>query len=140
MKIHKYKNFIFENIEQEVIPKLSNDNKDMKENITRLIQKTINTDDIDVFKEKIDTIIKNPNESTIEGLIQDADVYEFYLKYRNDIDEVLSKNDFFTNLQDFQNQNTLISLYDFVVKGTLECVSIIVNDIKEDISKTTQEQ
>lgn len=133
MKLQRYTNFINEDISQDLINKLSDTNKDVKEELLKMIQKSVNSEDESVLKEKIDSIIKNPNESTIEGLIQDSDVQDFYRKYRNEIDEILNKNGFFENIGDFQKQNNCISLYDVVVKGTLESVKMIVSSIKEEL-------
>jgi pectate lyase len=140
MKIFKFSNFVNEDLTSDLVSKLSDENKDVKEELIKMVQKSVNSDDQNLFMEKIESIIKNPKDSTIEGLIQDADIYEFYLKYRNELDEILSKNDFFEKLQDFQKETNCISLYDIVVKGTLEAVITLVSKIKEDLSTETTEQ
>jgi hypothetical protein len=72
--------------------------------------------------------------------MQDADIYEFYLKYRNELDEILATDKFFEKIQDFQKEYNCISLYDFVVKGTLEAVQSLVKSIKEELSSENPEQ
>jgi hypothetical protein len=134
MKIIKFFNFINEDLSGEITTKLSDTNKDIKEDIVTYIQKTINSNDTKVFIEKLDSIIREPEESTIDGLTQDADIYEFYLKYRNDLDEILNQEGFFEDLQDFQKNNNCISLYDFVVKGTKSAIIELLNSIKKDLS------
>ena len=91
MKIQKFDQYLNEDLLTDVNDKLSDENKDIKEDLTKMIQKSINSDDMGVFIEKLDSIIRNPNESSIEGLIQDAQIYDFYLKYRNEVDETLTK-------------------------------------------------
>lgn len=140
MKIFKFNNFINEDLTTDLVSRLSDENKDMKEEIIRMIQKSVNSDDENLFMQKIESIIKDPKESSIEGLIQDADIYEFYLKFRNEVDEVLSNNKFFEKLQEFQKENNCISLYDLIVKGTLESVNYLVNQINQELTgNSTQE-
>lgn len=137
MKIFNFKKFIGqvnEDLVSDISSKISETNKDIKEDLIKMVQKTINSEDQNDFMEKLDSVIRNPKELSIEGLMQDADVYEFYLKYRNELDEILSKSGFFEKLQEFQKENNSISLYDFIVKGTLEAVKVLVEEIKSDIS------
>jgi len=134
MIIYKFDKFINEDLSSELGSLISNENREIKEELIQMIQKSVNSDDKNVFIEKIDSVIKDPKDSTIEGLIQDADIYEFYLKFRNDIDQILSDSEFFDKLQDFQKEYNCISLYDIVIKGTMEAVNVVVNQLKEDIS------
>jgi hypothetical protein len=137
MKIFNFKKFIGqvnEDLVSDISSKISETNKDIKEDLIKMVQKTINSEDQNDFMEKLDSVIRNPKELSIEGLMQDADVYEFYLKYRNELDEILSKSGFFEKLQEFQKENNSIGLYDFIVKGTLEAVKVLVEEIKSDIS------
>jgi pectate lyase len=140
MRISRFNNFINEDLVTDLSVKLSDNNKDIKEDLVKMIQKSVNSDDLGVFTEKLDSIIKDPKESTIEGLMQDADIYEFYLKYRNELDEILATDKFFEKIQDFQKEYNCISLYDFVVKGTLEAVQSLVKSIKEELSSENPEQ
>jgi regulator of replication initiation timing len=75
-------------------------------------------------------------KSQIEGLINDSDVYDFYLKYRNDIDELLSKIKFYDEVP---SEITSFSLYDYVIKGTKKAISEIITMIIEE-SKGTEEK
>jgi hypothetical protein len=133
MRFYRFTNFINEDVSAELINKLSDTNKDIKEDILNMIQKSVNSDDVTLIEKKLYSIIKNPDESTIEGLIQDSDVQDFYRKYRNEIDEILNNDGFFENISEFQRKNNCISLYDVVVKGTLECVKILATTIREEL-------
>lgn len=135
-KLYKYEKFIQtinEDLLSELSPKISDKNKEIKEDLMNLIHKTIDSEDQEIFMKKIEDVIRNPKEPLIEGLMQDADIYEFYLKYRNELDEILSEKDFFNKLQDFQKENNSISLYDFIVKGTMEAVKILLQEIKSEL-------
>jgi hypothetical protein len=132
MKLSRYFKFINEDASTELKDNLSDDNKELKSDLLDLIEKSAKSKNKSVTEE-LDKILKNPKETSIEGLIQDSDVQDFYRKYRNDIDLILSENDFFEKISDFQKKNNCISLYDLVVVGTMECVRILVSKIKEEL-------
>jgi hypothetical protein len=80
------------------------------------------------FKSFVDSFIKNPDDVKIEGLINDSDVYDFYLKYRNQIDEVLNSVKFYGETPESMN---VFGLYDFIIKGTQKAVSEFVKMLNE---------
>lgn len=67
---------------------------------------------------------KAPEEVNIEGFINDSDVYDFYLKWRNEVDEILTDSGFFN-----ESHDVITSLYDFVIFGTKKAFQLIVNHI-----------
>ena len=73
--------------------------------------------------------MKNPEDVKIEGLINDADLYDFYLKYRNDIDELLNDQKFFGNAPSAVNS---IGLYDYLIKGTQKAIEEAVKILSEE--------
>ncbi len=75
----------------------------------------------------VESYIKNPNDVKIEKLINDADVYEFYLKWRNDIDEILSDINYFDELP---SENNAFGLYEYTIKGTQKAILEFVKMIK----------
>ena len=87
---------------------------DLKEEIKKLIENTTKKSggDFNSFKDKF---IKTPEDVKIEGLINDSDIYEFYLKFRNDIDELLNDINFFDEVP--SDLNTF-GLYDYIINGT----------------------
>jgi hypothetical protein len=80
------------------------------------------------FKSFVESLIKNPDDVKIEGLINDSDVYDFYLKYRNQIDEVLNSVKFYGETPESMN---VFGLYDFIIKGTQKAVSEFVKMLNE---------
>ena len=82
--------------------------------IKSMIEKTIEKSggELNMF---IDSYIKNPDEVKIEGLINDSDIYDFYLKYRNQIDECLKDIKFYDKTA---TEVGAFSLYEYVIKGT----------------------
>ena len=75
------------------------------------------------FSSFVDSFIKNPEDVKIEGFINDSDVYEFYLKWRNDIDEILNDIKFFGETP---TEINAFGLYEYVIKGTENSMNEIV--------------
>jgi len=136
MKIKSYTSFVNEDLKSDLSPKLKSEYKDIKEDIIEMIEKSLKTSDNKTFEDFVSAFIRNSEETQIEGLINDSDVYEFYLKYRNDIDELLSKIKFYDEVP---SEITSFSLYDYVIKGTKKAISEIVTMISEE-SKGTEEK
>lgn len=131
--ITNYKQFIKsinESLKEEMSPKLSDKFKEIKEVLLELIEKSLNTSDAKTFEDFIEAFIKNSEETQIEGLINDSDIYEFYLKYRNDIDEILSEVNFYDKKPSELN---VFGVYDYIIKSTKEVVSETIKMIKSDL-------
>jgi len=79
------------------------------------------------FKSFIDSFIKNSEDVKVEKFINDSDIYDFYLKWRNDIDEVLSDINFFDEMP---TENNAFGLYEYVIKGTQKAFLEFVKMIK----------
>jgi len=138
--LKRYNQFINEAEEaEETDIDLSSDSKeekettvdfsDLKEEVSSLIEKSLKTSDDQTKEDFIQAFIKDPEETQIEGLINDSDVYEFYLKYRNEIDEMLSGINFYDEVP---SEMGSFSLYDYIIKGTNKAVLEIVHKIQED--------
>lgn len=96
--------------------------EDIKEKIKETIENSGGN-----FKTFIESFKKTPDEYDILGLINDSDVYDFYLKWRNDIDEILSKINYFSEIP---SDNNVLGLYDFVIKGTKRSIKEIINNLE----------
>lgn len=95
--------------------------------IDAMIEETVNTGDIKTKEGFIQAYLKDDAEDTeIIGLINDSDVYEFYLKYRVEVDEVLNKIDFFDEAPSADN---IFGVYDYIVYATKFAVKNIVTNI-----------
>ncbi len=80
------------------------------------------------FKSFVDSFIKNPEDVKIEGLINESDIYDFYLKYRNQIDECLNDIKYYDNVP---SEMGISGLYDYIIKGTNESIKEFVKDLTE---------
>lgn len=128
MRIKNYHNFINEDLKSDLSSQLEGENKDLKDSIIDKIIKSLNTDDKKVFDDFISAYIRDSEKNQIEGLINDSDIYEFYLSNRNDIDALLSKLNFYDEVPSDMNS---FSLYDYVVKGTKKAITEIITELKE---------
>ncbi len=94
--------------------------------IKSMIEKTIKNSGGE-FNSFVDSYIKNPEDVKVESFINDSDIYEFYLKWRNDIDELLSNINFFDEVP---TENNAFGLYEYVIKGTQKAFLEFVKMIK----------
>jgi hypothetical protein len=100
---------------------------EVKDEIKSMIEKTIEKSGGE-FASFVDKFVKEPEEVKIEGLINDSDLYDFYLKFRNDIDEILNDIKFFGNAPSEVNA---IGLYDYLIKGTQKAIEETVKLLTE---------
>lgn len=82
--------------------------------IKSMIEKTIEKSGGE-FESFVKSFIKNPEDIKVEKFINDSDIYDFYLKWRNDIDEKLSDINFF---DERPTENNAFGLYEYIIKGT----------------------
>lgn len=121
--IKKYYQFIKE--ADEIGENTSSKFTEVKEEIKTMIENTIEKSggEYDSF---IDSFKKNPEDVKVEGFINDADIYDFYLKWRNDIDEMLSDINYFDEVP---SKNNSFGLYEYVIKGTERAFQEFVKDL-----------
>lgn len=132
MIIKKYTEFLKEELEAETdLPENTIDENEESEEsesfskyqevideIKRLIEETINKNGGE-FNQFILSLVKDPENVKIEGLINESDIYDFYLKYRNQVDEVLNTTKFYQQTPD---ENGCLGLYEYVIFGTNQSI------------------
>jgi len=119
-----------ESLSQDLKAKLSDEYKDIKLDILDMIEKSLNSSDIEVVAKFISSYLEEDSESVIEGLVNDSDIYEFYLKHTDSIDEILLNKKFF---EKSPLESSVTGLYSYLVYGTTNGVKSIVNLIKKDL-------
>ncbi len=124
--VKKYLQFIKEANEETKVD--SSKYTEIKSEIKSMIEKTIENSGGE-FDSFVDKFAKEPDEVKIEGLINDSDLYDFYLKFRNDIDEILNDLKFFGNAPSDINA---IGLYDYLIKGTQKAIEEAVKLLAEE--------
>ena len=107
--------YLVENLEEK---------KDFKSEIKSMIEKSLKTSDSKTIEDFIEAYKKDSENNQIEGLINKSDIFDMYIKYSDDIDELLNNKDFYSNSPDDLN---IFSLYDYVIEGTIKAVYYVVN-------------
>lgn len=128
--IKGYKQYIREAVDENTLVD-GNNYTDIKNTIKKMIDDTIKKNGGD-YNDFIDKLIKTPLDTKINGLINDSDIYEYYLKYRNDIDQLLNEIKYYDEVP---SENNVFSLYDYIIDGTNRAVIEIVKLLKTDITK-----
>lgn len=136
--VKKYFDFILEAEEAPEVPEesqaeasdtdasKSSKYTDIIEEVKSMIEKTIDESGGE-FDSFIKSYIKNPKDIKVRGFINDSDIYDFYLKWRNDIDEILNDIKFFDQLP---TENNSFGLYEYVIKGTEKAFIEVAKMIK----------
>ena len=134
MKIVKFNEYLNENIDSLIKDRLTGKYISLQRGVIQTIGSNLKDDDIDSIKNIIDDIKKSGIDNTkIEGFIENQDLYNFYLKFQNDIDSILKDNNFFNSSP---QSNSIFSLYDYVIGGTKKSIDIIVQSFSDDVFKT----
>jgi hypothetical protein len=115
--IKKYLQYIKEELNDSE-SKLDSKYSDIIGEVKSMIEKTIESSGGE-FNSFIDEFNKNPDDVKIEGFINDSDIYDFYLKWRNDIDEMLNDIKFF---DETPTEINAFGLYEYTIKGTERCL------------------
>ena len=117
--IKKYLEYIKEaDDNNDIVAPDVNKYTDLKGEVKSMIEKTIENSGGE-YKSFIESFIKNPGDVKIEGLINDSDIYDFYLKFRGEVDELLNDIKFYDEIPSELNVN---GLYDYIIKGTERAV------------------
>ena len=124
MKIIRFQKFILEQNQEEKTINMD----DIKQDLIELVEKSLSTSDEKTKKDFISAYLQNSEKNQIEGLINDSDIYEFYLKHRNSIDSILANDDFFENKPSELNS---FSLYDYIIVGTTKCIKTVLQTINK---------
>ena len=119
--IKKYKQFLL----LEADENKAEISQEIKDELKSMIDKTIEKSGGD-FNSFTDKFIKEPDDVKIEGLINDSDLFDFYLKWRNDVDPILNDMKFYD-----QSPSKLgaLGLYEYVVKGTQKAIEEVVKGL-----------
>lgn len=124
----KYNEFINEDI-SSFEDKITGSYKSLKRGVLELVDKTIQSSDLVNFQNFMSKYL-NDSDTVVENFVEESDIFEFYLKYKGDIDELLSDKDFF---DDSARDNDVFALYDYVIVGTkkafVECVKILQEEM-----------
>jgi len=115
-----------EGIEEELKGKLSNKYLSLKRICLELIDRTLDGD-ISKVESFIDDYINVDNNEILDGFVEDADIFDTYLKAQSDIDQILADNDY------YDDPPEVSSLYDYVIDGTYDAMIYCMEEIKKEL-------
>jgi hypothetical protein len=101
---------------------------EVMEEVQKMIENTIQKSggELNTF---IESFEKNSEDVKVEGFINDSDVYDFYLKFRNDVDEILNNIKFY---DESPTEVNAFGLYEYVIKGTERAFMEVVKMINKN--------
>lgn len=127
MDIKKFNSYITESIDVEKLEdKVSEKYRDLYVDITELAIETIRETKTegketlaDLKKLLSDYVAQGKGASSIDGLIDDNDVFNFYIKHQSSIDEILNESGY---MDKPPVENNVYGLYDIVIDGTQDAI------------------
>lgn len=127
----KYKEFLHESLDDKFKDKLTDKYRSFKRGLLIILENSVeNPDKLVNVQNFINNYIDDPNSKTLVGLVDDADIFDNYLKYQNNIDEICTDKAYFDKSP---KENNISSLYVFVTNGTkfavLECLKLLQSEL-----------
>ena len=127
--IKRYSEYIRE--AEETVKKKVSGPDEIKAAVKEKIESTINKSGGE-YSAFVDKFAKDPESVQIEGLISDDQIYDFWLKHENDIDEFLNSVGFFEKSPVSMN---VIGVYKYVVSSAREAINLVVGMLRDEISE-----
>lgn len=138
-EIKKFNNFILEKFDiKDIEQRLGDKYSELKIGLISMMKESLKTnqDDninmIDIENFISDYISSGKDASMIDGIIEDNDIFNFYLKYQSDIDELLNDTKY---MDTTPKSNGVYSLYDIIIDGTKQSVLESFEMMRNDLFK-----
>jgi hypothetical protein len=137
MEIKKFNTYLNEAIDlDEIYENIGESFTELKKDLIDLINNTLESSDIkNVSKEDLNDFITNyitagKNVDMIDELVEDNDIFNFYLKHQSDFDELLNDTGYMSKSPE---ENGVFSLYDVIIDGTKQGIMNLMEIIQSDI-------
>ena len=138
MKIRNFSNYLNEELEiTELEEEVGESFPELKMDLLDLINLTLEeTSDIkNVKKEDLNDFFTNyitagKDSEMIDQLVEDNDIFNFYLKHQSDFDELLNDTGY---MEKTPQENNVFSLYDVVIDGTKQGIWNLIEIIQMDL-------
>lgn len=98
-------------------------------NVNKILEDSLNSSDNSVKKDFIKSYLKDKESNSIQGFINDSDIFDFYILNKDDIDLILNEVNFF---DDSPNSNSIYSLYDYIIFSTKRAFDEVLKYILEE--------
>lgn len=93
--------------------------EDLKKAILDMVEASISSTDKKLTTDFLNSYIKDEEKTLMIGFVNDSDIYDFYIKYTDIIDQLLIDIDYFDVSP---SQNNILSLYTYIVFSTKKAV------------------
>jgi len=137
MKIKKYSSFLFEKLDMDDLKENMGDKYiDLKSDIIEMIEETIkSTKNAEISMIELEDFISDyisggKDASMITNLVEDNDIFNFYLKNQTDIDELLNDTKY---MDETPKKHNVYSLYDVIIDGTKQSILEILKILNDEI-------
>lgn len=127
----KYKEFMYESLDDKFKDKISDKYESLKRGLLIILDNSVdNPDELVNVQNFVNEYIENPGGQTLVGLVDDAEIFDCYLKYQSNIDEICADKDYFGKAP---KENNIVSLYNVVTHGTkyavMECLKLLQSEL-----------
>jgi hypothetical protein len=126
----EYKELVYESLYDTMKDNLSQNYNYLKEGVLTIVENSMNsTEELVDVQNFINDYIENPDTVNLIGFIENGDIFDFYLKYEMDINNLCEEKKY------FDQKPNVNSLYQYVIDGTkfsfLECLKLIQKDYSQ---------
>jgi hypothetical protein len=123
--------YLYESLEDKVKEKLTQNFSSLKSGTLELVEGSVqDTSELVNVQNFIADYIREPNSGNLVNFVEDNDIFDFYLKYQVDVDQLCNDNGF---LDDTPKSKNIFSLYNVIIEGTkfavIECMKIIQEEV-----------
>ncbi len=101
---------------------------DIKKAVIEMLEKTTNSDDIKVAKTFVNSYLENDETNYLIGFVNDADIYDFYIKYIDVIDQLLLKEEHFEKKP---SELGVQSVYRYIIVSTKLAVVKLLTELEK---------
>lgn len=137
MKIRTFTTYLTEKVDMEELEEnIGESFPELKKDLIDLINNTLEQSDIknvtseDINEFMTDYITAGKDAESIDELIEDNDIFNFYLKHQSDFDELLNDTGY---MEKSPQENNVFSLYDVVIDGTKQGIWNLMEIMQNDI-------
>jgi hypothetical protein len=120
MRIHNFNSY-------KKINEQNSDYQELIDAVSELVRATVDKTGGE-YDQLLDSFLSTPDDTNIEGLINDADVYDFYILHRAEIDALLNEVGYYGETPETMG---VFGLYDYVVTGTRRALEETVRMMTE---------
>jgi len=127
----EYSKMIKENLEDTLKDKLTEQYISLKRGVLDLLDNSVdNTTELVNVQNFIRDYINDPEPGKLQDFVENGDIFNFYLKYQSDVDDICNDNNWF---DDSPKSNNIFSLYDFILEGTKFGVIQCMKELEKEL-------